>query len=92
MRIKTMFLIVVTILLTIIIMQNTQDVTFGILFWDVRTSKLLVLAIMAVAGFIIGFMIGRPRTVKFDEEHPSMNNPNGKEPDTLSDEDRDYIG
>jgi putative membrane protein len=84
MRIKTMFLIVATILLTIIITQNSADVTFNILFWHPVISRL-------VAGFIIGYMIGRPRTIRIDESHPSLNNPTGTPPDTLSDEDREYI-
>jgi putative membrane protein len=91
MRIKTMFLIVATILLTIIITQNSADVTFNILFWHPVISRLVVMAVMTIAGFIIGYMIGRPRTIRIDESHPSLNNPTGTPPDTLSDEDREYI-
>lgn len=92
MRIKTLFIIVATILLTIVIMQNNQDVTFSILFWNPRFSILIMLAITAIISLIIGLMLGRPRRATFDDSHPSMDNPTGSKPDTLSDEDKDYIG
>jgi uncharacterized integral membrane protein len=91
MRIKTILLIIVTILLTIIITQNTQDVTFNILFWHPSFSALVMMAVVAIISLIIGIMIGRPTRVKFDDSHPSMDNPTGASPNTLSDEDREYI-
>lgn len=91
MRIKTILLIVVTILLTIIIMQNNQPVTFSILFWSPRFSILIMMALIAITSLIIGIQIGRPRKIRFDDSHPSMDNPTGTKTDTLSDEDRDYI-
>jgi uncharacterized integral membrane protein len=91
MRIKTIFLIVVTILLTIIIMQNNQTYNFNILFWHPLVSNLVVMAVIAIISFIIGILVGRPRKVKFDNSHPSLDNPTGTKPDTLTDEDREYI-
>ena len=91
MRIKTMFIILVAVLLTIVLMQNTGSVKFTLLFTDVYLSKLIVLASMAIAGFILGFMTGRPRNTKYNigAYHDSINK---KEDDgTLSDEDREYI-
>lgn len=91
MRIKTILIIVVTILLTIIIMQNNQQVTFNILFFSSRFSILIMLALVAIISLLIGIQIGRPRRVRFDDSHPSMDNPTGAKADTLTDEDRDYI-
>lgn len=98
MRLKTIFIIVITILLTIVIMQNTEPVPFKVLFFHTYTSKLLMMAIVAIIGCIIGFMIGRPKRTLLskdydhgyddsdddDDRHSSRSN-------TLSDEDRDYI-
>ncbi len=92
MRIKTIFLIIAVILLTIIITQNSADVTFNILFWHPVMSRLVVMLIMAVSGFVIGYMVGRPKAYRIDDSQPSFSNPTGVDPDTLSDEDRDYIG
>lgn len=91
MRIKTIFIIVVTVLLTIILMQNNQEVTFNILFWSSRFSILIMTAVVAIVSLLIGIQIGRPKRVRFDDSHPSMDNPTGKQNTTLTDEDRDYI-
>ena len=90
MRIGTIILVVITILLTIILMQNTGTVVFTLLFFDVKVSKLLVLAGFSVVAFILGYIVGRPKRNRYnigayhDELHKD-------DPDTLSDEDRDYI-
>lgn len=91
MRIKTIVLIVAVILITVIIMQNNERVYFKVLFGSVATSKMFMMAIMAVAGFIIGFMVGRPRKAKIQDTYYRDTEDEGKEPGTLSDEDREYI-
>lgn len=98
MRLKTIFIIVITILLTIVIMQNSDPVFFKVLFFTTRISKLLMMLIVAIIAFIIGYLVGRPkRTIlskdydhgydeRNDRTHDASENNN-----TLSDEDRDYI-
>jgi len=91
MRIKTMFIIFITVLLTVVLMQNTTEVPFTFLFATFYISKLIVLLSVALVSFIIGVLIGRPRRSKHkpgrDEENDNLKN----KPNTLSDEDRDYI-
>lgn len=100
MRLKTIFIIIVTILLTIVIMQNAEPVPFKVLFFETTTSKLLMLAIVALIGFILGYLVGRPKKTRFTkefdhgyDEHTGDADDDGTErkPDTLSAEDRDYI-
>ena len=100
MRLKTIFIIIVTILLTIVIMQNAEPVPFKVLFFDTTTSKLLMMAIMAVVGFIIGYLVGRPKKTRFtkefdhgydEHEEHTEDSQQKRRHDTLSDEDRDYI-
>lgn len=97
MTFKTIFIIVVTVLVTVILMNNTDEVNFWI-FGDVRLSKLAVLGLMFGLGLIIGFLAGRPRKktqansyttaeTLHDKDIPYIKN----ESDQLSDEDRDYI-
>ncbi len=91
MRIKTMVIIFITVLLTVVIMQNTDDVPFKFLFAKFYASKLVVMVIVAIIGFVIGVLIARPGKPKYipgQVEDPG--NPK-KESDTLSDEDREYI-
>jgi hypothetical protein len=86
-----MFIIITTILLTVVIMQNTDTVRFDFLFWTSRPSKLVVLLIIAVVSFIIGVMVGRPGRPKYIPGQVQDPEVNKKEDDTLSDEDREYI-
>jgi hypothetical protein len=91
MRIKTMIIIIITVLLTIVIMQNADSVPFKFLFWKSYTSKLAVLLIVAVVSFIVGILVGRPGRPKYIPGQVQDSDPNKKQPDTLSDEDREYI-
>ncbi len=91
MRIKTMFIIFVTVLLTVVIMQNTDKVLFKFLFADFMISKLILLLIVAVVSFVIGVLVGRPSKPKdIPAQNEEINNFK-KQSDTLSDEDREYI-
>ncbi|GAA4907977.1 hypothetical protein GCM10023313_08580 [Mucilaginibacter defluvii] len=91
MSIKTIVAIMIAVLLTIVIMQNRDEVPFNILFTSMYASKLVVMASVAVAAFVVGVIVGRPKKQKYDIEqyHDTMYNKN--KTDTLSDEDRDYI-
>lgn len=91
MSIKTITIIVITILLTTAIVQNTENVTFAFLFMNFRVSKLAIMIVMTVVGFILGYLAGRPKKAKYDIEayHDNMQQKENK--NTLSDEDRDYI-
>ncbi|PWS25988.1 hypothetical protein DHW03_18220 [Pedobacter yonginense] len=88
---KTIFIIILTALLTIFLMVNTEPVDFNFLVTTVAVSKLLVIGICIIIGFIIGFIVGRPRKTltSYDDEiqknHPDANKK------ALSDEDREYI-
>lgn len=92
MRIKTMVVIAITALLTIVIMQNTEDVKFNFLFSTFFMPKLVMLTAISVVAFILGILVGRPRKAKYvsgfeDKTEPAVK----KAPGTLSDEDRNYI-
>jgi uncharacterized integral membrane protein len=91
MRIKTIIIIVITILLTIALMQNTGAVYFDFLWATFRMSKLVVLLFVAVISFVLGVLVGRPKKVKRlggDFTDPDLNEGNSN---TLSDDDKEYI-
>ena len=97
MSFKTIFIIVTSVLVTIILMNNTDEINFW-LFGNARIPKLAILGLMFGLGLIIGFMAGRPgknsqKISGNNSENFSYNNldSNVKEPDLLSDEDREYI-
>jgi preprotein translocase subunit SecG len=91
MRIKTMIIIIITVLLTVVIMQNTEEVNFNFLFSTFRISKLLMLTAVAVVAFVIGILVRRPGRPKYPKGNDEDIEYEKKQTNTLSDEDRDYI-
>lgn len=107
MSFKTLVIVVLAVLITVIFMQNTDEVLFTLLWKQVFVSKLLMMLIVTVFGFIIGVIVARPRKKKVAEYVPSSTakdvpleiNHNQEDQDyidmkknnDLSDEDRDYI-
>lgn len=90
MSIKTIFVVSVSVLATVILMKNTDEVTFWV-FGDMYISKLAILAIMFVLGFIIGVIIARPAKKKPAGELEIQKNYEDEKTDFLSDEDKEYI-
>jgi NADH:ubiquinone oxidoreductase subunit 6 (subunit J) len=102
MSFKTIIIIVLAVLITVIFMQNTDQVMFTLLWKEIYVSKLIMMLIVTVFGFIIGVIVARPKRKKKevviesntpnqitntdDESYVSM-----KKQNDLSDEDRDYI-
>jgi uncharacterized integral membrane protein len=91
MRIKTIIILVIAILLTIVLMQNTERVRFTFLFTDMYISKLTMLLLIAIVAFILGVLVGRPKRVKRLGGDFTENDLNKNAPNTLSNEDKDYI-
>jgi uncharacterized integral membrane protein len=91
MRIKTIIIVLIAILLTIVIMQNTDKVWFNILFFKTYTSKLYVVLPVAVVAFILGWLIGRPKKAIRLGGDTDSHHPDDDQPSTLSKEDREYI-
>lgn len=93
MKAKTILIILLTALLTIFLTVNSDKVDFDFIIGDpVPVSKLVVIGICVLIGFIIGFIVGRPRKTlsSYDTEieRASASNENKS---GLSDEDREYI-
>lgn len=94
MKAKTIFIIVITALLTIFLVINNDAVDFDFLIGaPVPVSKLLVIGICILIGFILGFLVGRPRKTvsSYDTEIERGYNSANEHKSSLSDEDRDYI-
>jgi putative membrane protein len=89
MKPKTIFALIITVLLTIFLTVNSDAVDFDFLIGEpVAVSKLVVIGICVLIGFILGFIVGRPRKTisSYDTEIEKAENKSA-----LSDEDRDYI-
>ena len=91
MRIKTIVVIGIVVIITIVLTQNTDEVDFAFLWANFRISKLVMMIGVSVISFILGVLVGRPKSTKrFDDENLDNRFSKGNS-DTLSEEDRDYI-
>jgi uncharacterized integral membrane protein len=88
---KSIFIIVLTVLLTVILMNNNEEMSFWI-FGEAKVPKLGVLAGVFFAGWLIGFLMGRPKSTpkNVDEEYLEAEEIRPKNT-LLSQEDQDYI-
>jgi len=89
---KTIFIIILTALLTAFLFLNNDEVAFNFIVVNgVFVSKLIVIGVCVIIGFIIGFVVGRPRKTftSYDKEIEKNQTISGKK--ELSDEDREYI-
>ena len=93
MKAKTVFIIGVTALLTLFLVFNSDPVPFDfIVVKEVYISKLIVIGVCILIGFILGFIAAKPKkTVSSYDDEIELKNSTTNSKDTLSDEDREYI-
>lgn len=58
-RPKVIAIIVISILALIILLQNLHTVTFSLFFWKVEVSQLLLVLIMLIIGYVLGFLTAK---------------------------------
>lgn len=88
---KSIFIIALTVVLTVILMNNNEEMSFWI-FGEAKVPKLGVLAGVFFIGWLIGFLMGRPKTTPkiTDENYAEVDEIRPKNT-LLSQEDQDYI-
>ena len=89
MRAKTIFIIILTVLVTVILMKNMDEVNFWI-FGTRSVPKLAVLGTMFFIGAVVGFLIGRPKK-RHQESDQETDAPPFEVNKPLTQEDDDYI-
>ena len=55
MKPRQIFVLIVTLLLVIILLQNTAVININILFWQISMSQIILLFIVSIFSFLIGF-------------------------------------
>jgi uncharacterized integral membrane protein len=72
MKSKTIIIIISALLLLIILLQNTQVVEFRFFFWKIGMSRIVLLILTLLVGYVIGFLT-RPLLIKKgkSDNHPS---------------------
>lgn len=61
MKAKVIAGIVLVVLLAVLLVQNTAVVTYRLLFWTIRLSQILLVPLIALLGFLIGYIAGSIR-------------------------------
>jgi len=56
---KKIALIVLGVLILVVLLQNTQVVSVRFLFWKLSMSRIILLPLFMLVGFIIGFFVGK---------------------------------
>jgi len=46
-------------LFAVILLQNTQVVSFKMLFWQVSMSRIILFPLLVLIGFIAGYTVGK---------------------------------
>ncbi len=88
---KTIFIIIASVLVTIVLMNNTEEIDFW-LFGATKIPKLVILGTMFGLGFIIGIVAAKPKRKESVHKEPEFEVAEPEERrSALSDEDRDYI-
>ncbi|RKY32982.1 MAG: DUF1049 domain-containing protein [Candidatus Omnitrophota bacterium] len=59
MKPKVIVAIVLGALFFIILLQNIQVASLKLLFWEISMSRIILFPLLMLAGFIIGFFVGR---------------------------------
>lgn len=101
MSFKAILVLLISISITVVFMQNTDEVSFKLLWKQVMVSKLLIMSIAGLLGFILGIiMIGSNKKqvseqknipleiTETEEDEEFIHN---KKQSHLSQEDQDYL-
>jgi uncharacterized integral membrane protein len=56
MKPKTIILLILLLLCLVLLIQNTEVVTLQVFFWQITLSRILLIPILIVIGFVIGYL------------------------------------
>jgi uncharacterized integral membrane protein len=66
--IRTVITIILLIIFTIFILQNTSVVEIKFLFWELSMSRVLILLGALLIGVLVGLLIGRGKSEGKDKQ------------------------
>lgn len=59
MKAKTIIILIIAALFLIILLQNTQVVTLRLYFWQLTMSRIILLVVTLLIGFVVGFIVAK---------------------------------
>ncbi len=61
MKYRIIGILVVIALAVIFLLQNTQEVTLRLYFWKFSLSQVILIPLVLVVGFLLGYIVARTR-------------------------------
>lgn len=61
MKSKTIIILILIALFMIILIQNTQVVEVQIFFWKIAMSRVIMIPLLLIMGFVIGYLVATVR-------------------------------
>lgn len=83
MNTKYIFIILITAIVTIILVQNNETMSIQILWSELKISKLVVLGLVFIVGLIVGLLWGAGMGKREKIEESTFSN--------ISEEDKDFL-
>ena len=76
MKPKVIVVLILIALFLIVLIQNTQIVTYRLYFWKISISQIILVPLVALFGFVVGFIVAkltgkRRRIVALEDERKS---------------------
>lgn len=59
MKPKWVIILILLVFVIILIVQNTQVIVYRFLFWQVGASQIMLVPLVLLVGFVIGYLVGR---------------------------------
>ena len=59
MKTKLLIVAVLLVLLAILLIQNTQEVTFRMFFWKISMSQMVLVPLAVLVGFLFGYFLAK---------------------------------
>jgi uncharacterized integral membrane protein len=59
MKTKLLIVAVLLVLLAIVLIQNTQEITFRMFFWKISMSQMILVPLAVLVGFLFGYFIAK---------------------------------
>jgi len=56
MKPKTIIVVILIVLALVIILQNTEVVTLRFLLWDISMSRVILIPLLMLVGFVLGYI------------------------------------
>ncbi len=61
MKLKLIAALVISALVIILLVQNKQAVTYRLFFWQISISQIILVPLILIVGFILGFIVAKMR-------------------------------